>query len=112
MMSVRLSIDDFATGYSSLSYLKKLPVDEIKVDKYFVIDMVTDNDNAAIVRSTIEPAPNLNLKIVAEGVETHGTLVQLVALGCDKAQGYLFTRPLPADEMQSWLLNYQKEANL
>ncbi len=54
MMSVRLSIDDFATGYSSLSYLKKLPVDEIKVDKYFVIDMVTDNDNAAIVRSTIE----------------------------------------------------------
>lgn len=108
-MGVRLSIDDFGTGYSSLSYLKKLPVDEIKVDKSFVIDMVTDDDNAAIVRSTIELAHNLNLIVVAEGVETHEIHVQLVALGCDKVQGYYFTRPLPADELQSWLLNYMKE---
>ncbi|MDO9371649.1 MAG: EAL domain-containing protein [Gammaproteobacteria bacterium] len=104
-MGVRLSIDDFGTGYSSLSYLKKLPVDEIKVDKSFVIDMVTDEDSAAIVRSTIELAHNLNLQVVAEGVETLEILDRLVALGCDKAQGYFFSRPLPADEFQSWLLN-------
>lgn len=102
-MGVRLSIDDFGTGYSSLSYLKKLPVDEIKVDKSFVIDMVTDEDNATIVRSTIELAHNLNLQVVAEGVESREILDRLIALGCDKAQGYLFSRPLPADELQRWL---------
>ncbi len=107
-MGVHLSIDDFGTGYSSLSYLKKLPVDEIKVDKSFVIDMVTDADSAAIVRSTIELAHNLNLQVVAEGVETQEILDRLIALGCDKAQGYFFSRPLPADEFQSWLMNYRE----
>ena len=106
-MGVRLSIDDFGTGYSSLSDLKKLPVDAIKVDKSFVIDMVTDADNAAIVRSTIELAHNLNLQVVAEGVETQEIVDRLIALGCDKAQGYFFSRPLPADEFQSWLQNYR-----
>ncbi len=68
--------------------------------------MVTDDDNAAIVRSTIELAHNLNLQVVAEGVETQETLDRLIALGCDKAQGYFFSCPLPADEFRSWLLKY------
>ena len=80
--------------------------------KSFLIDMVTDDDNAAIVRPTIELAHNLNLKIVAEGVATHEILVQLVALGCDKAQGYYFSRPLPADEMRGWLLNYLEQVKI
>jgi len=101
-MGVKLSIDDFGTGYSSLSYLKRLPVDEIKIDKSFVIGMETDDNDAVIVRSTIDLAHNLGLKVVAEGVENQALLEKLSALGCDEAQGYYMSRPLPAEEVVRW----------
>jgi EAL domain-containing protein (putative c-di-GMP-specific phosphodiesterase class I) len=102
-MGVRLSIDDFGTGYSSLASLKKLPVNEVKIDRSFVKEMAVNEDDAIIVRSTIELAHNLCLKVVAEGVEDQSTLDRLAALGCDAAQGYYISRPLPAEELKRWL---------
>jgi EAL domain-containing protein (putative c-di-GMP-specific phosphodiesterase class I) len=97
-MGIRLSIDDFGTGHSSLSYLKRLPVSEIKIDRSFVMNMETSDDDAVIVRSTIELGHNLGLEVVAEGVETEPTRMRLAALGCDTIQGYLIGRPaLPED---------------
>ena len=95
-----LSIDDFGTGYSSLANLKRLPVDEIKIDKSFVIDMATTHSDAAIVRSTIDLAHNLGLQVVAEGVEDRQIVATSSrALGCDFAQGYYLSRPLPAEKL-------------
>ncbi len=98
----KLSIDDFGTGYSSLAYLKRLPVDELKIDKSFVMGMETGEDDAMIVRSTIDLAHNLGLTVVAEGVETLAILDRLRALSCDEAQGYHISRPLPADDFLAW----------
>jgi EAL domain-containing protein (putative c-di-GMP-specific phosphodiesterase class I) len=98
-IGVRLSVDDFGTGYSSLAYLKRLPVDEVKLDKSFVLNMTSDHDDAAIVRSTIELAHNLGLELVAEGVEDQETLELLAALGCDLAQGFHLARPMPAADL-------------
>lgn len=98
----KLSIDDFGTGYSSLAYLKRLPVDELKIDKSFVMGMETGEDDAMIVRSTIDLAHNLGLTVVAEGVETAGILEHLRTLACDEAQGYHITRPLPVDDFLAW----------
>lgn len=100
---ITLFIDDFGTGYSSLSYLKKLPVDAVKIDKSFVIDMLANPDSAAIVRSTVGLAHELDLAVVAEGVENQPTWDRLLALGCDVAQGYHIARPMPADQVQRWL---------
>jgi diguanylate cyclase (GGDEF)-like protein len=102
-MDERLSIDDFGTGYSSLVYLQQLPVVEIKADKSFVTNMTVAPDNAVIVRSIIDLAHNLTLNVVAEGVEDEATLKQLVAYGCDEAQGYFFSRPLPGADLVAWL---------
>ena len=102
-MGVKLSIDDFGTGYSSLAYLKKLPVDTVKIDKSFVMDMTKDEDNALIVRSTIDLAHNLGVEVIAEGVEMHEAWVELSILGCDAAQGYYINRPIPATEFITWL---------
>ncbi|MGZ8650014.1 MAG: EAL domain-containing protein, partial [Solirubrobacteraceae bacterium] len=94
-----LSIDDFGTGYSSLANLKRLPVDMIKIDKSFVLEMATEHSDAAIVRSTIELAHNLGLQVIAEGVEDRQIWDELARLGCDYAQGFYLSRPLPADKL-------------
>jgi EAL domain-containing protein (putative c-di-GMP-specific phosphodiesterase class I) len=99
---VRLSIDDFGTGYSSLAYLKRLPVDEMKIDKSFVMGMERDPDDAKIVRSTIDLAHNMGLSVVAEGVENAAILALLREQGCDEAQGYHMSKPLPVDAFKLW----------
>jgi diguanylate cyclase (GGDEF)-like protein len=100
---VKLAVDDFGTGYASLSYLSELPVDEIKIDRSFVMAMDRDEQYARIVRSTIDLGRNLDLSVVAEGVETGEVWSQLVDLGCDSAQGYFLARPAPAAELTPWL---------
>ena len=102
-MGVGLSVDDFGIGYSSLSYLKRLPVQQLKIDRSFVSDMIGDKDDAMIVRSTIDLAHNLGLNTVAEGVQTEATLKTLETMGCDLAQGYLISRPLSHDDFLSYL---------
>jgi diguanylate cyclase len=102
-MGTKLSIDDFGTGYSSLAYLKRLPVDAVKIDKSFVLNMVTDENDAAIVRSTIDLARNLGLAVVAEGVEDEAIWQTLATLGCDLAQGHYLSKPMPAAELVGWL---------
>ncbi len=102
-MGVRLSVDDFGTGYSSLAYLKRLPVDEIKIDKSFVIDMLSDTSDTVIVRSTIDLAHNMGMSVVAEGIEDQNTWDKLAELQCDLGQGFHMCRPCPADEFYTWL---------
>ena len=102
-MGIRLSIDDFGTGYSSLAYLQRLPVDDIKVDRSFVLTMLTNSSDEAIVRSTIELAHNLGLRAIAEGAEDQATLDRLRALGCDLAQGHHMGRAMPLAELEDWL---------
>jgi diguanylate cyclase (GGDEF)-like protein len=102
-MGVRIAVDDFGTGYSSLAWLKRFPVREIKVDRSFVTDLATNESDAAIVRSTIELGRALGLTVVAEGVETAEVLEQLAVYGCDVAQGFLISRPVPAAQLVTWL---------
>jgi diguanylate cyclase (GGDEF)-like protein len=98
---IRFSIDDFGAGYSSLVQLKRLPVDELKIDRTFVSGLRADSDDAFIVRSTVDLGHNLGVKVTAEGVETAECWRQLLALGCDDAQGYLIARPMPAGEVSA-----------
>jgi len=102
-LGVDVSIDDFGTGYSSLGYIQRLPVTSVKVDRSFVKLMREDAGSLAIVRSTIDLAHNLDLRIVAEGVEDRETLTALAELGCDLAQGYFICRPAPAADLTGWL---------
>jgi len=104
-MGIPLAIDDFGTGYSSLGYLKRLPVSAVKVDKSFVRNMAADDNDAVIVRSTIELAHNLGLQVVAEGVETPYLWDRLAALGCDAAQGYHVSQPMPAEALNQWFVD-------
>ncbi len=98
-----VSIDDFGTGYSSLAYLKNLPADEIKIDKSFVLNMSNDRKDASIVKAAVDLAHNLDLKIVAEGVEDAKTLELLSEMGCDYAQGYYMAKPMPCEQMMDWM---------
>ena len=101
-LGFRLSIDDFGTGYSSLAYLKRLPVDELKIDRSFVMGMATDANDARIVRSTIDLAHGLGLTVVAEGVEHAQVWELLREHSCDEAQGFHIARPMPCDEFVQW----------
>jgi len=103
-LGFRISIDDFGTGQSSLAQLKKLPVDELKIDKSFVLELDTSSDDALIVRSTIELGHNLGLSVVAEGVENAASLARLLDYACDKVQGYHFAKPLTAAEFEAWTM--------
>jgi diguanylate cyclase (GGDEF)-like protein len=105
-LGVDLSIDDFGTGYSSLAYLKKLPVDELKIDKSFVLNMENDIGDTKIVRSTIDLGHNMGLRVVAEGIESEAVWRLLAALGCDQGQGYFMSRPIPGDKLVEWIRNW------
>jgi len=102
-LGCKLSIDDYGTGYSSLAYLRRLPLHELKIDKTFVTGMARDANDAVMVRSTIDLAHNMGLKVVAEGVEDEATLVELRALGCDVVQGFFLSRPMAAEDVGQWM---------
>jgi EAL domain-containing protein (putative c-di-GMP-specific phosphodiesterase class I) len=102
-LGVKIAIDDFGTGFSSLVSLRSLPVDVIKVDKSFVLHMATNDNDDAIVRSTVDLGRSLGLRVVAEGVENEVTVQRLRHYGCHDMQGYYLSRPLPADAFDAWL---------
>jgi diguanylate cyclase (GGDEF)-like protein len=104
-LGIRISVDDFGTGYSSLAYVKRFPIDVLKIDRSFVIDIITNPANAAITTAIIEMAHSLDVRVVAEGVETVEQLDFLRERGCDEIQGYYFAPPLPASEISKLLLN-------
>jgi EAL domain-containing protein (putative c-di-GMP-specific phosphodiesterase class I) len=99
----KLSLDDFGTGYSSLAYLQQLPIDELKIDRSFVVAMTRDDSAAVIVRSVVKLAKGLGLSVVAEGVESEDAFRSLRALGCDQVQGYWFGPAMSGDELLGWL---------
>lgn len=103
-LGIQISVDDFGTGYSSLSYLKRFPLDKLKIDRSFVQDITVDTDDAMICKTIISMAHNLNLQVIAEGVETHAQLELLRDYGCEQYQGYLFAKPLPVEQMTKHLL--------
>ncbi len=109
-LGIRISIDDFGTGYSSLAQLKHLPADELKIDRSFVMELPGNKDDAAIVRTAIDLAHNLGLEVLAEGVETQPALQWLKAQGCEQAQGFLISKPMPAEEFCTWVRRYKQDA--
>lgn len=102
-LGVRISIDDFGTGYSSLGYLSNLPIDEVKIDRCFIRDLVTNDKNRRIVKTIISLAKNFDMEVVAEGVEDLESLELLRQFGCDKAQGYLIAKPMPENDFRKFL---------
>jgi EAL domain-containing protein (putative c-di-GMP-specific phosphodiesterase class I) len=102
-LGCKLALDDYGTGYSSLAYLRRLPLDELKIDKSCTMGMTSDASDALIVRSTVDLAHKLGLVVVATGVEDDATLNQLRELGCDAVQGFLLSRPLAAEDVPAWV---------
>jgi diguanylate cyclase len=103
VQGLQMSIDDFGTRYSSLAYLKRLPVHELKIDRSFVMNMHHDAQDAKIVRSVVDLAHNLGLKVTAEGLEEGAAWGLLGELGCDIAQGYWIAKPMPAEQLPQWV---------
>ncbi|CAN8141613.1 diguanylate cyclase [uncultured Thiomicrorhabdus sp.] len=112
LLGIKISIDDFGTGYSSLSYLKKFPVSKLKIDQSFIRDLPKDEDDAIITKTIISMADNLGLEVIAEGVETIEQQHFLQENGCHQIQGYLYSKPLDSQAMQTYLLNFQKTDHL
>lgn len=108
-LGTKIAIDDFGTGYSSLVQIRNLPVDEVKIDRAFVMDLPANRADVAIVRAAIELAHNLGLDVLAEGVENRATMRWLAAHGCERAQGFLIARPMPAEQFPSWLAEYNEQ---
>jgi len=106
-LEVQLAVDDFGTGYGSLTYLRSFPIDAVKIDQTFVTNLGHDRHNSAIITAVVAMARALGLTVVSEGVESQEQVIGLRALGCDHAQGYYFSRPLPADEFHT-LINRGK----
>jgi EAL domain-containing protein (putative c-di-GMP-specific phosphodiesterase class I) len=104
VLGIRFSIDDFGTGYSSLAHLKRLPVDEVKIDRSFIKELEAQRDDEVIVSSTINLGHALHLKVVAEGVEEASSWALLGRLGCDLIQGYFVSKPLPVQEFTDWTM--------
>ena len=104
-MGISLAIDDFGTGQASLTYLKRLPVEKIKIDQYFVRDMLTNQDDRSIVEATIKLAHKLGMEVVAEGVESIDIHDLLLQMGCDYVQGYYLSKPMEAGEIPRWCEN-------
>ena len=109
-LGVRIVFDDFGTGYASLSYLKKFPLDGLKIDQSFVLDLLTDSDDAAIVSSTIGLSKQLGLSVIAEGIENRATADLLLSMGCEEGQGYFFGKPMPAREFEARFLAARETA--
>jgi EAL domain-containing protein (putative c-di-GMP-specific phosphodiesterase class I) len=110
-LGVKIYIDDFGTGYSSLQYLKRFPVTGLKIDKSFVLNMTQNDNDAIIVRSTIDLAHNMGLTVVAEGIENQLAYDVLEILGCDNGQGYLLAKAMNPDEMVAWLTSWQAQSH-
>jgi diguanylate cyclase len=102
-LGVRLAVDDFGTGYSSLQYLRRLPIDVVKMDRSFLLDVESDEQAAAVVNAIVDLSHALELTVVAEGVETPEQFARLAAMGCDALQGFLFGRPIPAQDVHGFL---------
>jgi EAL domain-containing protein (putative c-di-GMP-specific phosphodiesterase class I) len=109
-LGARLVFDDFGTGYASLSYLKKFPLDGLKIDRSFVLDLLTDSDDAAIVSSTVGLGKQLGLSVIAEGIETRATADLLVSMGCEEGQGYFFGKPMPVEAFEAQFLREREVA--
>jgi len=104
-LGIKLAVDDFGTGYSSLAYLKRLPIDKLKIDQAFIRELPNDNEDSAITKAIIALAQNLNLSIIAEGVETKEQRDFLIKNGCENMQGYYYSKPIPAKQFNSLLKN-------
>jgi diguanylate cyclase (GGDEF)-like protein len=106
-IGVQISMDDFGTGHSSLAQIRNIPLRELKIDKSFIMTLIEDEHNDAIVRTTIELAHGMGLKVVAEGVENEATMRRIAALGCEQAQGYFLSRPVPPADLLAWLQSFK-----
>ena len=107
---IRVTLDDFGTGYSSLSYLRQLPARQLKIDRSFVVDIESNTDARAVVDAVVKLAHALDLRVIAEGVETTAQKNILCSLGCDEVQGFLFAKPMPAEMLTPWIKTHERRA--
>jgi EAL domain-containing protein (putative c-di-GMP-specific phosphodiesterase class I) len=108
-LGIRISVDDFGTGHTSMAHIRNLPVDELKIDKSFVAELPDNRKDVAIVRATIELAHGLGIEVLAEGVESRPAMRWLASMGCERAQGFLISRPMPAETFSQWVTHYRDD---